>query len=312
MKSSLIRILHSLRAEEFIKMASNPFNLRIVCYHSVATNHPFLPERLYISPKNFVEQLSAIKRHFRIISFEELADVIAHRIPFPLIITFDDGLIDNHSVVFPILQKLGIKATFNLNTLPLENGQILWTHNLNMLYRACNSETLKNAFVKKGDADKFDGEFGLTKYVSSTYCYEELSERLTKLNAATKLRLDGRKLYMGPSEIKELLECGMELGCHGRTHWNLLSVTDVEQEVVSAKELLEALSNREIRTFAYPFGDPESFNDSLNTYLKGHFHNVCTTVPKVNKHLQGRHLYHRICSYEMRSEKLILKLLLGI
>lgn len=149
MKSLLIRILHILRAEEFIKITSDPCNLRIVCYHSVGINHPFLPQRLYISPKNFVEQLTAIKSYFQVISFEQLEDVHAQRIPFPIIITFDDGLIDNHRVVLPILEKLGIKATFNLNTLPLEDGQMLWTHNLNILYRACGAKTLKGALLKK-------------------------------------------------------------------------------------------------------------------------------------------------------------------
>lgn len=311
MKSLLIRILHALRAEEFIKIASDPFNLRIVCYHSVGINHSFLPQRLYISPNNFKEQLIAIKRYFRIITFEQLEEVNAQTTPFPIIITFDDGLIDNHSVVLPILEELGIKATFNLNTLPLEDGQTLWTHNLHILYRACGGETLKRTLLKKGEADTLDGELGLIKYVANTYSHEELSDRLRQLNRATQLRLDCSKLYMGPVEIKELLEHGMTLGCHGRTHSNLAHSTDIEKEVLPAKELLQALSKREVATFAYPFGDADSFNEVSHEYLKKHFRNVCTTLPRVNKQ-EGQSVYHRICSYEMPGEKLILKLLLGI
>jgi Predicted xylanase/chitin deacetylase len=311
MKSLLIRILHVLRAEDLIKIVSDPFDLRIVCYHSVGNNHSFLPQRLYISPDNFKEQLTAIKRYFRIISFEQLEEVHTQRIPFPIIITFDDGLIDNHNVVLPILEELGIKATFNLNTLPLEDGEMLWTHNLHMLYRTCGGETLKKSLLKKGDADTRDGELGLIKYVANTYSHEELSDRLQQLNRAHQLRLDGSKLYMGPVEIKELVVRGMTLGCHGRTHSNLAHSTDIEREVVYAKELLQALSKREVATFAYPFGDADSFNEVSHEYLKKHFRNVCTTLPRINKE-QGQSIYHRICSYEMPGEKLVLKLLLGI
>lgn len=149
------------------------------------------------------------------------------------------------------------------------------------------------------------------KYVANTYSHEELSDRLRQLNRATQLKLDSSKLYMGPAEIKELLERGMALGCHGRTHSNLAHSTDIEEEVASAKELLQALSKREIATFAYPFGDADSFNEVSHEYLKKHFRYVCTTLPRVNKQ-QDQSIYHRICSYEMPGEKLIMKLLLGI
>ncbi len=309
MKPSLIRISHALKAEELIKRISNPFNLRIVCYHSVATNHPFLPRKLYISPENFIEQMYVIERHFQIISFDDIEEVKARRISFPIIVTFDDGLMDNYKVALPILKKLGIKATFYLNTLPLENEQVLWTHNLDILYRACDIKTLKKVLLKRGDT--VDGTLALSKYVARNYGYEEILELLDHLNSLSGIKPDARKLYMGQNEIKDLLKSGMEVGCHGRTHCNLVKVDDVSNEILPAKESLESLCKREVKTFAYPFGDPDSFNQLLHTYLKKHFRHICTTVPKVNRDL-GQQIYHRVCSYEMSSEKIILKLLLGI
>jgi len=253
----------------------------------------------------------AIQRYFRVISFDEIEQVKARRISFPLIITFDDGLMDNHRIVLPILKQLGLKATFILNTLPLEGRQILWTHNLQILCKAYGMRRLKTAILKTGDAEIIDSVVSLCAYVSGRYSYDEVSDLLRHLNSMSGITLKGRELYMGKSEVKDLLNSGMGIGCHGRTHWNLTNLQDTNEEVLAAKQFLEGLCNREIETFAYPFGDPASFDSLLNAYLKRHFRNICTTVPKINRNLEGR-ILHRICSYQMRTEKIILKLLLGI
>lgn len=305
----LVRISQTLRLEEVIKCIYSPYSLRIVCYHSIATNHPFLPSHLCVSPSNFIEQMRSLKKHFNIISFDDLESVRSKKIVRPLIITFDDGLRDNFDVAFPILREMGISATFYLNTLPLTEGRILWTHHLYILSRTIGISNISRDILKAKDKEtiKIDNLPSLFSYVNANYRYEEVLELLEGLG----IKLQAQNIYIGKKEIGELLKHGMGIGCHSHTHFNLTKIENAEDEVRLSKDCLESFCQKKIRTFAYPFGDPESFNDTLNKKLGNFFEGICTTLPKVNKQpLNG--IYHRVCSYEMPAEKLLLKLLIGI
>lgn len=62
--------------------------------------------------------------------------------------------------------------------------------------------------------------------------------------------------YMGEQEIKELLDCNMEIGSHGLTHSYLteLSHEEIQREVTESRNILEAGIGRPIEVFAYPGG----------------------------------------------------------
>ena len=61
---------------------------------------------------------------------------------------------------------------------------------------------------------------------------------------------------LGPSEARELLDLGMEIGSHGIAHADLTQIDDVarEREVVESRRRLEEHCGVPIRSFCYPFG----------------------------------------------------------
>jgi peptidoglycan/xylan/chitin deacetylase (PgdA/CDA1 family) len=67
--------------------------------------------------------------------------------------------------------------------------------------------------------------------------------------------LAGRPL-LSQDDARAMLEVGMEIGAHTRTHPVLpdLSDAEAEREVGGAREELEAVLGRPVRTFAYPYG----------------------------------------------------------
>src|SRR3989344_6199457 len=84
----------------------------ILFYHRIAevSDDPHL---LSVSPKRFEDQLKYLQNNFKIISLKEFAQNFKNEkiIRNSIVITFDDGYVDNLINALPILKKLQIPAT---------------------------------------------------------------------------------------------------------------------------------------------------------------------------------------------------------
>jgi peptidoglycan/xylan/chitin deacetylase (PgdA/CDA1 family) len=86
----------------------------ILLYHHIADIDP--PNRYYISPKVFQEQMEALKSWgYTALPISTIVETIMKggELPErPVVITFDDGNEDVYTNAFPIMQKLGFVGTF--------------------------------------------------------------------------------------------------------------------------------------------------------------------------------------------------------
>jgi peptidoglycan/xylan/chitin deacetylase (PgdA/CDA1 family) len=83
----------------------------ILLYHSISEDDV---NPLAVSPARFREQMLYLRdRGYQALQFADLAGWERGRLlpPKSVIITFDDGYQDNFTTAYPILQKLGLKAT---------------------------------------------------------------------------------------------------------------------------------------------------------------------------------------------------------
>ena len=84
----------------------------VLLYHRVATLASD-PQLLAVSPENFRQQMCYLKDKFPLVRFEDdWSDV---RTP-SIAVTFDDGYADNALNALPILEEVGIPATFFVST----------------------------------------------------------------------------------------------------------------------------------------------------------------------------------------------------
>ncbi len=62
--------------------------------------------------------------------------------------------------------------------------------------------------------------------------------------------------HLSKQQIRELCDCGHEIGSHTLTHANLpfLSDSDLEKELKDSKKILEDITGKEIRTISFPYG----------------------------------------------------------
>lgn len=147
-----------------------------------------------------------------------------------VILTFDDGYMDNYTILLPLLKKYEFKAT---------------------IYPVVN--------LKRNVWDIEKGEVSLE--------------------------------LMGKEEFKELDRSGLvEFGGHTLTHCNLLEVDEetVIREINESKKILEEILEKEIISFAYPYG---FFNEEIEKVVKnaGYIYGIATaTGPDIIE----ENLYH--------------------
>lgn len=87
----------------------------VIVFHRVTGEVP--EDGITIAPRRFEGVLSMLKDHYTVISASELVDRIRARRDFSgreVVITFDDGYLDNYTVAAPLLERFGFPAVFFL------------------------------------------------------------------------------------------------------------------------------------------------------------------------------------------------------
>jgi peptidoglycan/xylan/chitin deacetylase (PgdA/CDA1 family) len=93
--------------------------LPVLMYHKIGAVPPGMRlPHLWVSPRDFRRQLEYLSRRgYTSMLLSELRDAELGRIPMPkkpVLITFDDGYLNNYEAAYPILKELGMKATIFL------------------------------------------------------------------------------------------------------------------------------------------------------------------------------------------------------
>jgi peptidoglycan/xylan/chitin deacetylase (PgdA/CDA1 family) len=108
--SGWLRAARALRARRSV----------VLCYHGVARSTPDLdPEFLQVHPDRFRRQVELLlDAGFRFVTVAELAERLDGGEPEPGLaaLSFDDGWHDNHEIVLPLLQELGVPFTVYVAT----------------------------------------------------------------------------------------------------------------------------------------------------------------------------------------------------
>ena len=71
---------------------------------------------------------------------------------------------------------------------------------------------------------------------------------------------------MDESDLKSLVNAGMEVGSHSHHHVELKHLTDIQQlknQLTLSKQMLESITSRPVYSFAYPFGSVPANYETL-------------------------------------------------
>lgn len=94
--------------------------LPILMYHNINDEYESHSTNVEMSTDDFISQMMALKdAGYTAVLFEDYINYLNYGTQLPekpVLITFDDGYLNNYTVAFPILKQLGMKATIFIVT----------------------------------------------------------------------------------------------------------------------------------------------------------------------------------------------------
>jgi len=252
-------------------------NVQILVYHRVNDEKdPFFPG----SPiAVFERQMKYLVSNFNIISLEDAVERMVSKdvADNTVVITFDDGYRDNYLNAFPILKDLSIPATIFLATDSIGSQRVLWHDRVFSAFRETRVEVLD-------DFGNNSQRYPLSTVEEKLLAQGKFLNFLWSLNdqdrlfwidfLVEKLQVMDRKevpgLMLSWEEIRIMHENGISFGSHTMTHPILskLPLDRAREEIQKSKRVIEERLRTPIRTFAYPKGSGDDFDDSTKRLLK--------------------------------------------
>jgi peptidoglycan/xylan/chitin deacetylase (PgdA/CDA1 family) len=247
-----MRFLRQRRCLSRLRQALQTRSHTILLFHSVGrpTAAGFLPDALDCAPGFFERVLQLLRAEALVVP---LGQVLKHRGAVAL--TFDDGFQDNFTVALPLLRRYGMPATVFVPVDVVGASTLLPPHRYYF-------------------ARRHGGEFAEAT--------DTLARRaaVDKFLARVPVPALGTQLYLSRKQVRGLVEAGIEIGAHTRSHPWLAAWPEAEQrrEIVDGKQALEEITGRPVTSFAYPYGYRESFNDSAAAIVASQFPIACLSV----------------------------------
>jgi peptidoglycan/xylan/chitin deacetylase (PgdA/CDA1 family) len=273
--------------------------LTIVGYHYVrpiaASRYPAIKG---LEVAAFRSQMSYFDRHYHFVSIEDVVASVEEGATLPdrpLLLTFDDGYIDHYAYAFPILREFGARGAFYPTTAAVLEHRVLDANKIHFILASVQDcQVLVDAIelaiaAAPGQSatalQDYRGQYWVGNRFDSApvlYCKQLLQHALPEpLRRRTVDDLFARfvtrdessfaaGLYLGVSELQEMVAAGMHVGGHGGRHaWlDRLPAEEQQQDIDDSLRLLRAVWDGEDRhcfTFCYPYG---GYNDATLDLLR--------------------------------------------
>lgn len=224
-------------------------------------------ESLEISPEHLERIITTLKRKgYAFYSVEQFYQKMQEgnfERPF-VVVTFDDGYLDNYEYAYPILKKHNVPFTIYVATSFPDKQIILWWYMLEELLLendelefTLNQQT--HHFPCKTIAEKEAAFSRIRSLIHLNFKKREFSDQLAevfgKLGKDVNKHLD--KVVMTWDQIREISQDPIvTIGAHTVNHFPLirLSQEDLIYEISRSRDIIEGHIGQEVDHFAYPFG----------------------------------------------------------
>jgi len=271
----------------------------VLLYHRIyepATD----PWKLSVSPAHFEEHLQYLKEHFTVISSKELVQGLKNQTiqNRSVVLTFDDGYLDNYQTAVPLLEKYRLPATFFITDARIRDRTPFWWDELE--YIIVHTRHLPEVFSVTFNGEPIHFELGeeavmnedvrikqqnyraLKPPTRRTRLYLELWNRFSHLTSGEQEQFMSRiRNWAGLTPDDTRVEGCMSLeqlktlsanplfaiGGHSCNHLSLHDhPADVqEREIVENKQFLTSQLGKETDMFTYPSGN---YNEQTIDILK--------------------------------------------
>lgn len=274
-----------------------------------------------VTPAQFAAQLERLGAAGEFVSLADVRRAVGNSDALPpraWLVTFDDGLREQFEHAWPWLVRRGIPAAFFVNTAPLATGTVEPVHMLHALRAQVAPDRLTTALAvaaanegiawppaagsPRATPYRFDAApAAALKYDFNYALPRDQQERLLQHCAATllppRVRDQLASLYFSRDQLRRLAANGC-IGAHAHEHRPLgrLAASAQQEQLVTARRLLEAWTATPIAAVSYPYGSAEACPAELGeTAAEAGYALGFTMEPAVNAVLEPALLLAR-CS----------------
>ena len=259
--------------------------------------HSRYPQIKGLDTNLFRQQIEYMKNNFNIVTMEQVIDAVEGKSELSekaLLLTFDDGYIDNYTFAFPILEEFGIQGSFFIPGKTFTTHQLLDVNKIHY-YILASADICKLVEDVKKEMDYYRGiefDYAPTDDLFNEYAVESrfdiketifvkrmlqtvLPERLRntissnlfeKYVGVSEEQL-AYELYMTEEQIRTMKRHGMFIGLHGYDHYWLgkLPKEQMKKDLDKALDTLDEFIDRKHWVMNYPYG---SYNQDVLDYIK--------------------------------------------
>ncbi len=240
----------------------------------------------------FEKQIAFFVKNFNVVTMEQVIEVWNGDYKLPpnsLLLTFDDGYIDNYTVAFPILVKYGIQGSFFIPGRIINEQVLLDVNRIHFILASIGDDKdlmrdvlreIQNArsegceippdeeLIKKyAVPNRFDtAETIFVKRVLQTAINEEIRGKICgKLfhkYVGIEEKVFAQELYMNRDQVRLMKKDGMFIGLHGYEHYWLgkLDNKQMQSDIDKMLETMGDFIDEDRWVFNYPYGN---YNDCV-------------------------------------------------
>lgn len=267
---------------KLLRLAPSWRGVLILNYHRIGESRNALFDRNLWSAttEDFDQQVRTIQRDFDIIPLDDLGRALRNRRSRAVMITFDDGYLDNYTEAFPVLKSHGAAATFFITTGFLDSPRVPWWDEIAWMIRTCRlAQIPANPWtgnpIDLGDPDREGAIHRVLKAykrINGTDTDQYMSFLADVLETGRIPRPFADDLWMNWDMVREMNADGMSFGGHTVTHPILANISPEAQDYEIGecrRRLMEELGTP-ITAFSYPVGGKASFDRHSRELLEKH------------------------------------------
>lgn len=268
-----------------------------------------------ISGTTFRRHLDYILSHYKLLSPEFFLRWLDDKetIERPSVVfSFDDGYLSFCNEIYPIIKESQLPVFMFVPTGYIGTRNFLWEDELEVAFRKTKASQISingrrfHLFWRLYRTDFHESILRYLRYLDMETRSETKKDILTQLDVS--LTEEDMRAYRFPDwpQILEMKKSGLVVfGSHTVNHENLGSLSNdaIRYELQESKRELENRIGRPVQAFAYPYGEPASFNGSvINELEKAGYFCAFTTIQGNIKDKNDRFGLRRVLLFDYQNE----------
>ncbi len=268
----LAEVLHKSGGTRGLDLLWGANRLTVLGYHRIIDWHA--PDfRDYepvvsASPELFEREMAYVGENFNVIDLDALQAYLFENKSLPerpMLITFDDGYLDNYQNAFPVLKKYGFPAVIFLVTSRMENPTRLWWDECGYCFRFTEKTSAMLPLI---------GEQELSTPEERKRAREQLmrqlklipeeakQEAMQQMREALDIESDSECLFMSWDQVRELVANGVSCQPHTINHpiMTRISLEEQKRQLAESRARLRDETGLKADAFAFPNGSPADYS----------------------------------------------------